>query len=271
MANRGTGSFRKILEESGRRTHEVGSLPVARISVKAAKQERSTPFDGLDGASPKLADGAADQEFGGQYSAAESHLRVMQPLEEHLHTGFADLLFVDANGGKRRVHQDGFFAIVETHQADLVRHLHATAGQRAPKPESDFVVARYDRRGPRFLSQNSPDALLTEITESERTGGGYQNRFQFFLAHRLPVAFVSPPQPRVGDVRSENNLAVTLANKVTRGMKGPLKIIEAHLIKLLLIVHAHHVVTEGDERHLNGADSLQQIWINCPGQNDSVN
>src|SRR5882757_6262564 len=177
MANRGAGGFRKILEESGRRTHEVGSLPVARISVKAAKQERSTPFDGLDGASPKLADGAADQEFGGQYSAAESHLRVMQPLEEHLHTGFADLLFVNANGGKRRVHQDGFFAIVEAHQAELVRHFHTAPGQRAPKPEGDFVVARYDRRGPRFLRQNSPDALLTEITESESAGGGYQNRF----------------------------------------------------------------------------------------------
>src|SRR5882762_3300830 len=193
MANRGTGSFRKILEESGRRTHEVGSLPVARISVKAAKQERSTPFDGLDGASPKLADGSADQEFGGQQSAAESHLRMMQALEQHLHTGFADLLFVNANGGERRIHQDCFFTIVEADQAELVRHLHATAGQRTPESEGDFVVACYDGRGPRFLRQNSPDALLTEITESERAGGGYQNRFQFVLAHCLPVAFISPP------------------------------------------------------------------------------
>src|SRR5712672_2022586 len=75
----------------------------------------------------------------------------------------------------------------------------------------------------------------------------------------------------MGDVGRENNLSVTFADKVTRGMKRPLKIIEAHLIKLLLIVHAHHVVTEGHERHMDGADSLQQIWINCPGQNDSVN
>src|SRR5712672_4070419 len=75
----------------------------------------------------------------------------------------------------------------------------------------------------------------------------------------------------MGDVGRENNLAVTLADKVARGMKRPLKIIEAHLIKLLLIVHTNDVVTEGDERHMNGADSLQQIWINCPGENDSVN
>src|SRR6267154_2101516 len=146
----------------------------------------------LFNASLQLPDGSADQEFGGQHSAAKSHLRVMQALEEHLHTGFADLLFVNANGGKRRIHQDSFFTIVETYQADLVRHLHATAGQRAPKPKGDFVVARYDRRGTRFLRQNSPDALLTEIAESEGTGGGHQNRFQFVLAHCLPVAFVSP-------------------------------------------------------------------------------
>src|SRR5712672_4299596 len=75
----------------------------------------------------------------------------------------------------------------------------------------------------------------------------------------------------MGDVRRENNLAVTFADKVARGMKRPLKIIKAHLIKLLLVVHAHHVVTEGHERHMDGADSLQQIWINCPGENDTVN
>src|SRR5712672_230647 len=75
----------------------------------------------------------------------------------------------------------------------------------------------------------------------------------------------------MGDVGRENNLAVTFADKVARGMKRPLKIIEAHLIKLLLIVYAHHVVTKGHERHMDGADSLQQIWINCPGQNDAIN
>src|SRR5712671_1039331 len=75
----------------------------------------------------------------------------------------------------------------------------------------------------------------------------------------------------MGDVRRENNLAVTLADKVARGMKRPLKIIEAYLIKLLMVVHAHHVVTEGHERHMDRADSLQQIWIDCPGENDTVN
>src|SRR6267378_342470 len=199
---------------------EVG---LAELTYYPDARWQSLIIEPLFTASRQLPDGSADQEFGGQYSAAESHLRMVQALEKHLHTGFADLLFVNANGGKRRIHQDGFFTIVEAHQADLVRHLHATAGQRTPESEGDFVVACYDGRGPRFLRQNSPDALLTEIAESQSAGGGHQNRFQLVLAHCLPVAFVSPPQPRVGDVRRENNLAVPLADKVARGMERPLK------------------------------------------------
>jgi len=64
----------------------------------------------------------------------------------------------------------------------------------------------------------------------------------------------------MGDVRSENNLAVTFADKVARGMERPLQNHQSPLeSKLLLIVHADHVVTEGDRRHMNGADSLQQF------------
>ena len=169
---------------------EVG---LAELTYYPDARWQSLIIEPLFTASRQLPDGSADQEFGGQYSAAESHLRMMQALEKHLHTSFADLLFVNANGGKRRIHQDGFFTIVEADQTDLVRHLHTAPGQRTPKPEGDFVIARYDRRGPRFLRQNPPHAPLTEITESESAGGGYQDRFQSVLAHCLPVAFVSPP------------------------------------------------------------------------------
>src|SRR6266576_697872 len=79
-------------------------------------------------ASLQLPDGSADEEFGGQHSATEGHLRVMQALEQHLHTRFADLLFMDANGGKRGIHQNSFFTIVETDQANLVRHFHTAPG-----------------------------------------------------------------------------------------------------------------------------------------------
>src|SRR5712675_1989615 len=75
----------------------------------------------------------------------------------------------------------------------------------------------------------------------------------------------------MGDVGRENNLAVTFADKVARRMERPFKIIEAYLIKLLMVGHSHHVVTEGHERHMDGADSIEQIWINCPGENDTVN
>src|SRR6266851_8970292 len=78
-------------------------------------------------------------------------------------------------------------------------------------------------------------------------------------------------KPRVGDISGENNLAVTLTDQVTRGMECPIEVIEAYLVKLLLVVHSYHIVTEGHERHMDGFDSAEQIRINRPGQNDSVN
>src|SRR5712692_9393809 len=78
-------------------------------------------------------------------------------------------------------------------------------------------------------------------------------------------------KPRVGDISGENNLAVTLTDQVTRGMECPIEVIEAYLVKLLLVVHSYHIVTEGHEGHMDGFDSAEQIRINRPGQNDSVN
>lgn len=52
----------------------------------------------------KLADGRADHEFGGQNPLAEGHVRMMQPLKKHLHTGFANLFLMDADGRERWVH-----------------------------------------------------------------------------------------------------------------------------------------------------------------------
>jgi hypothetical protein len=76
-----------------------GAAPIAKI----------TEFTLL-----KMTDGSANHEFGGQNPAAEGHLRMMQPLQKHLHAGLANLFFMHADGGKRRVHQDSFFTIVET-------------------------------------------------------------------------------------------------------------------------------------------------------------
>src|SRR6266851_1631699 len=78
-------------------------------------------------------------------------------------------------------------------------------------------------------------------------------------------------EPRVGDISGENNVAVTLTDEVTRGLERGIEIIEAHLVELLLIVHSHDIVAEGNEGHMDGFHSAEQIRINGPGQNDSVN
>src|SRR6267378_3050065 len=109
----------------------------------------------------QLADGSTDHEFRGQDALAEGHSWMMQPLKKHLHTGFADLFFVDANGRKRRVHQNGLFTIIEPHQADIVRHFHGVPLQRSPQPVGDLVVARYGSSGPWPPGQDSRDAALT--------------------------------------------------------------------------------------------------------------
>jgi hypothetical protein len=44
----------------------------------------------------------------------------------------------------------------------------------------------------------------------------------------LPVAFESVLEPRVGDVSGENNLAVTVADQVTRGMERSIEVIEPY-------------------------------------------
>src|SRR5712664_3723069 len=78
-------------------------------------------------------------------------------------------------------------------------------------------------------------------------------------------------KPRVGDISGENNLAVTLTDKVTRGMERRIEVVEAYLVELLLVAHSYHIVTEGNEGHMDGFHSAEQIRINRPGQNDSVN
>src|SRR5882724_8573898 len=78
-------------------------------------------------------------------------------------------------------------------------------------------------------------------------------------------------KPRVGDISGENNLAVTHADQVTRGLERAIEIIEAYLVVLLLFAHSNHIVTEGHEGHVDGCDPAKQIRINRPRQNESVN
>src|SRR5882724_13352917 len=54
-------------------------------------------------------------------------------------------------------------------------------------------------------------------------------------------------------------------------MKRSIEVVEADLIELLLVVHPDHIVAEGNERHMDGFDSAEQIRIDRARQNDSVN
>ncbi len=77
-------------------------------------------------------------------------------------------------------------------------------------------------------------------------------------------------KPRVGDVSGENNLPMTIADQVARGMERPVEVIEAYLVVLLLVTHSNHVVTEGHEGHSDGFDPAEQIGINRSRQNESI-
>ena len=190
---------------------------------------------------------------------------MMQAFEQHPHTSFAYFLFMNAHGRKRRIHQNRFLTIVEAHQTNFVWHFHALSAQRTPKSVGDFVVAGHNGSRPRPPAQDSHYVSLTEVAEAQMTPAPDQDGFQFVLAHSLPVTFESAMKPRIGDISCENNLPVTLADQVTRGVKHAAEIVKAHLVELLPIVHSHHIVTEGNEGHLHGFDSAEQIRINGAG------
>src|SRR5947209_3722347 len=75
----------------------------------------------------------------------------------------------------------------------------------------------------------------------------------------------------MGHVPGKDNVTMAFANKVSRRTQRSVEVVEADLIKVLLIVHTDHIVAEGHERHMDGTDSLQQIRINGPSQYHSVN
>jgi hypothetical protein len=87
----------------------------------------------------------------------------------------------------------------------------------------------------------------------------------------LPVAIEPVKKPRVGDVSGENNMAMTHADEVPRGMERAVKVIEAHLIKWLLVARPNHIVTEGHKGHVDGFDPAEEIRVNRSGQNEPVN
>src|SRR5205807_6206706 len=91
----------------------------------------------------EMKDSSPNHKFGRQNSVTERHLGMVQALEKHLHTGFTNLFFMHADRREWWVHQDGFFAVVETNQAYFFRHFDSMAPQRHPQPIRRFIIARY--------------------------------------------------------------------------------------------------------------------------------
>ena len=64
---------------------------------------------------------------------------------------------------------------------------------------------------------------------------------------------------------------MAFADEVTRGVQRTIEVIEAYLIKRLVVAYSNHIVAEGHERHVDGCDPAEQIRINRSCQNESVN
>src|SRR5258705_6736569 len=85
--------------ENPNRTSILSSLCPGHRKFRRTKEElRKFRLWRLAYASRKLTDASAHHEFRRQDTLAEAHLRMMQTLEKHLHTGFADLFLMNADG-----------------------------------------------------------------------------------------------------------------------------------------------------------------------------
>src|SRR5256885_16728140 len=98
-----------------------------------------------------MADRPSDHEFRGQDSMAEGHSRMMQPFEQHLHTGFADLFLVDPHGRKRRGPQNRLLPGVETPQAGIVPALSWVALPGSAQTRNAFFFVPQRTTGARGL------------------------------------------------------------------------------------------------------------------------
>lgn len=201
---------------------------------------------------------------------AKGHLRMMEAFEEHLHAGTANFLLVNADGGKRRVHQHGFFAVVKADQANLFRDSDALMPQRTPEAIGDLIVSRDDSRRQWFARQNFARALLAEIDESLSIFGHDENGLEFVLAHGFLIALKSALNPGKRNVSGERDHAVALADEMTSGLKGSIEVVKANLVVLMFSVDANQIVAEGHEGHGYGSDSAQEIRIYSACEDDAV-
>src|SRR5215472_652735 len=64
---------------------------------------------------------------------------------------------------------------------------------------------------------------------------------------------------------------MTLSDQIARSLERSVEVIESHLIAGMLPIHPNYIVAKSDERHVNGLDSSEQVWINCARENDAVN
>src|SRR5579859_2050570 len=196
---------------------------------------------------------------------------MVEPFQEHLHARLADFFFVNAHRRERRVHQNSLITIVETDQADFVRHFDSLPPQKQPQTIGRLIVTSHDGGGARRRGKNSFGTFLAKIHETVSLSGKDRHRFEFVLAHGLAVTVKPATDPRIGKVPGKTYLTVALFDQISCGLERPAEIVETYLIVKMVSVHSNNIVTERDKRHLDGFDSAKQIRINSARQDDAVN
>ena len=63
---------------------------------------------------------------------------------------------------------------------------------------------------------------------------------------------------------------IILTDKVTRGLESPVEIVEAYLVIVLLSIEANDIVAKRNKRHVDRFDSAEQVRIDCPCQDDTI-
>src|SRR5690349_4869697 len=195
----------------------------------------------------------------------KSHFGVVKPFEKRTQACLAYLLFSDAYSGQRRVHERRLLTIIETNQTNIVWDPDPAAAKRPPQPEGHFIVYGYDRGRQRFARQNQIARPVPVIHEAGRPGTGDRIWFKFGLVTGLQEAGMAVPDPRVGEIAHENDIAVPLADEIADSLIFAAEPVKPHLIEVFIALEIENVVAENHKRHLQFLNTGQEVWVICSG------
>ena len=64
---------------------------------------------------------------------------------------------------------------------------------------------------------------------------------------------------------------MSLLDEIARGLERSVKVVKSYLIVVLFSIRSHDIIAESNERHVDGFDSAEEVWINRTCQDDAVN